>query len=106
MKRSAAQVADEEVYTRIDEQDPRTFVFRMGKVGSSVKALIEDVKAVMEPNTASRLQTKHGNTMKGTPKPSIVALLLFSHLSFLSLARLSQCRRASGHLSFPRLFSD
>ncbi len=61
MKRSAPEVE----YERAGDRVPRSFVFKMGKVGKTVKELVEDVRLLMQPNTASRLQTKSSNTMKG-----------------------------------------
>jgi ribosome biogenesis protein SSF1/2 len=51
-------------YEEGDDNVPRSFVFKMGKVGKSVKELVEDVRLLMSPNTASRLQTRSHNTMK------------------------------------------
>jgi ribosome biogenesis protein SSF1/2 len=46
------------------EKMPKSFVVKTGKVGKSVKELIADFRDVMEPNTASRLQTKSKNTLR------------------------------------------
>ncbi len=60
MKRSAPEVE----YEKAEDKVPRSFVFKMGKVGKSVKELVEDLRLVMQPNTATRLQTRSHNTMK------------------------------------------
>lgn len=38
---------------------PKSFVMRSGIVGSSVTALVRDVRRVLEPNTASHLRVKY-----------------------------------------------
>jgi ribosome biogenesis protein SSF1/2 len=43
---------------------PKSFIFRRGKVGQTVKQLVEDMRQVMSPNTAVNLQEKETNTLK------------------------------------------
>ncbi|WFD27544.1 hypothetical protein MNAN1_002542 [Malassezia nana] len=43
---------------------PKSFVIRGGKVGKSVAALVRDVRRIMEPNTASRLQERERNKLR------------------------------------------
>jgi len=43
---------------------PRCFVFAKGKVPSSLKALCEDLKRVMSPNTAKALRAKKSNKLR------------------------------------------
>ncbi len=69
-------------YEQVDDNVPRSFVFKMGKVGKSVKELVEDVRLLMAPNTASRLQTRSHNTMKDFL--SVAGPLGISHFIVLS----------------------
>ncbi|KAG2230048.1 hypothetical protein INT48_005251 [Thamnidium elegans] len=43
---------------------PKSFVMRSGIVGSSVTALVRDVRRVLEPNTASHLRERRSNRLK------------------------------------------
>ena len=43
---------------------PKSFVLRSGKVGKGVEGLVQDLRRVMEPNTASRLQERKGNKLR------------------------------------------
>lgn len=43
---------------------PKSFVFRKGDVGRTVKDLVHDLRRVMEPNTAPRLRERSNNTMR------------------------------------------
>jgi ribosome biogenesis protein SSF1/2 len=45
------------------EKTPKSFVVKTGKVGRTVRELVTDVRDMMEPNTASRLETKRSNTV-------------------------------------------
>ncbi|CCU99149.1 unnamed protein product [Malassezia sympodialis ATCC 42132] len=47
-----------------DSRAPKSFVIRGGKVGKSVSALVRDVRRIMEPNTASRLQERERNKLR------------------------------------------
>lgn len=60
MKRASELAVDSDQ----SEKVPKTFVFHVGKVGSTVKKLLDDVREVMEPNTASHLKARRSNTMK------------------------------------------
>ncbi|CAG8457693.1 1271_t:CDS:2 [Dentiscutata erythropus] len=42
----------------------KSFVFKSGKVGKSVAALVKDMRKVMEPNTAIRLKERKRNRLK------------------------------------------
>ncbi|CAG8819618.1 45603_t:CDS:2, partial [Gigaspora margarita] len=42
----------------------KSFVFKSGKVGKSVAALVKDMRKVMEPNTAMRLKERKRNRLK------------------------------------------
>lgn len=43
---------------------PKSFVIRSGKVGRSVGLLVQDVRKVMEPNTATRLRERKSNKLR------------------------------------------
>ena len=43
---------------------PRSFIFKRGNVGLTVKQLVEDMRQVMSPNTAVNLHAKDSNTLK------------------------------------------
>ena len=43
---------------------PHTFVFHRGKVGENAKNLVTDMRRVMEPFTASKLQARKSNILK------------------------------------------
>ncbi|CAG8459858.1 2059_t:CDS:2 [Ambispora leptoticha] len=43
---------------------PKSFVLRSGKVGKTVTALVQDMRKVMEPNTAVRLRERKNNRLK------------------------------------------
>lgn len=43
---------------------PKSFVMRSGIVGTSVTALVRDVRRVLEPNTASHLRERRSNRLK------------------------------------------
>lgn len=54
----------QEDYEELVDKTPKSFVFKMGKVGVSVTHLIEDLREVMEPHTARNLKVKSSNSMK------------------------------------------
>jgi hypothetical protein len=43
---------------------PKSFVIRSGKVGRSVGGLVQDVRKVLEPNTAIRLRVSERGTVQ------------------------------------------
>ena len=43
---------------------PRAFVFSKGKVPSSLRALVDDLKRVMSPNTARKLRAQKRNKLR------------------------------------------
>ncbi|CAO1624818.1 unnamed protein product [Sympodiomycopsis kandeliae] len=43
---------------------PKSFVIRSGNVGRSVSSLVQDVRKVMEPNTATRLRERKSNKLR------------------------------------------
>ena len=43
---------------------PKTFVVKRGKLSHLVKSLTEDVRKIMEPNTASKLKDSKSNKLK------------------------------------------
>lgn len=47
-----------------DKKTPKSFVFRMGKVGASVKQLVVDLRRVMQPYTATNLKELPRNVLK------------------------------------------
>jgi len=85
----------EDLYERPEEKVPRTFVFKMGKVGSTVKQLVLDVRQIMEPNTASRLETKAKNSMKDMLSVAgplgVTHFLVFSQTDRTLSLRLAKC---------------
>jgi ribosome biogenesis protein SSF1/2 len=48
------------------EQSPKSMVIRMGagQVGKSVSQLVKDVRQILEPGTASRLQERKSNRLR------------------------------------------
>eukprot|EP00792_Barthelona_sp_PAP020_P012387 TRINITY_DN7040_c0_g1_i1.p1 TRINITY_DN7040_c0_g1~~TRINITY_DN7040_c0_g1_i1.p1 ORF type:complete len:364 (+),score=111.10 TRINITY_DN7040_c0_g1_i1:34-1092(+) len=54
----------EENVEEIEDNNPRSFVFSKGKVGTTVKALVNNFKQTMKPYTASNLKVKKSNKMK------------------------------------------
>ncbi|KAG0743315.1 hypothetical protein G6F57_001037 [Rhizopus arrhizus] len=46
------------------EKIPKSFVMRSGIVGSSVTALVKDVRRIFEPHTASHLRERRSNRLK------------------------------------------
>lgn len=65
-------------------QDPKSMVIRMGagEVGSSIGQLAKDVRAVMEPGTATRLKERRANRLRDyvtmTGPLGVTHLMLFS----------------------------
>eukprot|EP01120_Amphizonella_sp_Union-15-10_P011345 TRINITY_DN477_c0_g1_i1.p1 TRINITY_DN477_c0_g1~~TRINITY_DN477_c0_g1_i1.p1 ORF type:complete len:436 (+),score=111.73 TRINITY_DN477_c0_g1_i1:81-1388(+) len=57
---------------------PKCVVFRRGSVGTSVKELERDIRAVLYPNTLVKLKEKNKNTLKDFV--SVASTLLLSHL--------------------------
>eukprot|EP01129_Flabellula_baltica_P008164 TRINITY_DN3221_c0_g1_i1.p1 TRINITY_DN3221_c0_g1~~TRINITY_DN3221_c0_g1_i1.p1 ORF type:complete len:409 (+),score=124.54 TRINITY_DN3221_c0_g1_i1:31-1257(+) len=47
-----------------DETVPKSFVFSRGKISQYLGQLVENMKEVMEPNTATNLKSKKRNTLK------------------------------------------
>lgn len=43
---------------------PKSFVFRKGTVGNSVRSLVGELRRLMEPNTATHLKERKNNTIK------------------------------------------
>jgi ribosome biogenesis protein SSF1/2 len=43
---------------------PKSFIFKRGKVGQTVKTLVEDMRLVMSPNTAVNLKEQEKNSIK------------------------------------------
>lgn len=68
-------------------QDPKSMVIRIGagEVGPSVSQLVKDVRSVMEPETASRLQERRSNRLRDYTAMAgplgVTHLLLFSRSS-------------------------
>lgn len=50
--------------SQTDARAPKSFVIRGGRVGKSVSTLVRDVRRVMEPNTAARLQERDKNKLR------------------------------------------
>eukprot|EP01119_Soliformovum_irregulare_P022624 TRINITY_DN7791_c0_g1_i1.p1 TRINITY_DN7791_c0_g1~~TRINITY_DN7791_c0_g1_i1.p1 ORF type:complete len:465 (+),score=189.09 TRINITY_DN7791_c0_g1_i1:66-1460(+) len=46
------------------KKDPKCFVLQMGTVGESIKRLKQDLRRMMEPNTAARLKEARSNVLK------------------------------------------
>ncbi len=61
---------------------PKSFVVKVGRVGQSVRSLVDDLRNVMEPNTATRLQTKDSNTLQDYL--SVAGTLGVTHFVMLS----------------------
>ena len=60
-----------------DPKVPRLFVFKKGKVPAPLKALVEDLKRVMSPNTARALRARKRNRLR-----DFVAVAGALHVSF------------------------
>mgnify|MGYP001507780765 CR=1 FL=1 len=50
--------------SQTDSRAPKSFVIRGGRVGKSVTTLVRDVRRIMEPNTATRLQEREKNKLR------------------------------------------
>ena len=76
--RRKQSVADKQAVKKPKEGNPKSMVIRVGagEVGSSVSQLVQDVRQVMEPDTAVRLKV-------GCPFPS-VSDALYSPLQYRS----------------------
>ena len=80
----AAQKANEKREEGLGPQ-PKSFVFRRGDVGESLKALVQDMRRVMMPETAVHLQERRSNTLKDFVDAAVALdvthLLCFSEAS-------------------------
>ncbi|KAG5192434.1 Brix domain-containing protein, partial [Tribonema minus] len=47
-----------------EDKVPRSFVFKLGKVAKQVNELVEEMRGVMEPNTARKLRERSSNSLK------------------------------------------
>merc|ERR1712087_758307 len=47
-----------------DKSAPKSFVFAKGKVSATLKALVNDLKSVMSPNTARALRAQKRNKLR------------------------------------------
>jgi len=61
---------------------PKTFVFRLGRVGYSLKQLTEDLREVMLPCTAKNLRSKKSNVLKDFL--AVAGPLNISHFNFFT----------------------
>ncbi|SAM01410.1 hypothetical protein [Absidia glauca] len=59
-KNKTHKAPTEEDYLKV----PKSFVIRSGIVGTSITALVRDVRKVMEPNTATHLKERRTNRLK------------------------------------------
>jgi len=63
-------------------KQPHSMVVSRGKVGKSVQKLIENVKSIMEPYTATQVKSQKNNTLKDfisiAPSLSVTHLILFN----------------------------
>lgn len=64
---------------------PRSFIVKQGHVGASLTQLVQDMRKVMEPNTAARLKERSTNKLKDFLV--MAPLLKVSHLLAFSLAK-------------------
>lgn len=68
--------------SELTEKVPKTFVLRKGKVHANVSELVEEMRRVMEPNTARKLRERSKNTIKDYVSVSgvlgVTHLLVFS----------------------------
>lgn len=60
-ERAAAQHRSQEEYGNV----PHSFVFHRGHIGKNIQQLIQDVRRVMEPYTATNLKVKLLNATEG-----------------------------------------
>ena len=56
--------ADEDNPATAHANSPKSFVVKSGPVGPALKALVADVRQVLEPNTASRLKERKSNRLR------------------------------------------
>ncbi|XP_046554508.1 suppressor of SWI4 1 homolog [Haliotis rubra] len=76
------QAIHEETQDAVYKTAPHSFVFHRGKVGVTVRMLIQNLRQVMEPYTASKLQVRKNNVLKDFV--SVAGLLNISHFLILS----------------------
>jgi hypothetical protein len=55
---------------------PKSFVMRSGIVGTSVTALVRDVRRVLEPNTASHLRVIRNISVSNAIEQPVLTFLL------------------------------
>ncbi|KAF2097698.1 Brix-domain-containing protein [Rhizodiscina lignyota] len=83
-KHTQASVKDAQNAQKPSDQAPKSMVIRIGagEVGSSVSQLVKDMRQVMEPHTAIRLQERKANKLRDyttmTGPLGVTHLLLFS----------------------------
>lgn len=65
-----------------EKNRPKSFVFKRGKVPPLVQELVQDMRRVMEPYTATNLKDKRNNSVKDFIK--IAAPLGVSHFMFFT----------------------
>jgi len=64
-KKDILKAAAEEQHVSNAEKDvPKSMVFRRGQVGAGVRALEKDLRVVLAPYTAAKLQENRKNTLK------------------------------------------
>ena len=84
--------------TELNEKVPKTFVLRKGRVHANVSDLVEEMRRLMEPNTARKLRERAKNTIKDYVAVSSVLgvthLLVFSQTDKSLSFRV--CRAPSG----------
>jgi len=90
-RRTHVQPSEEETAT---VKVPKSFVFKRGRVGKTVRDLLADVRKVMQPNTASHLKERKTNTLKDFIQVAaplgVTHFLIFSatdNATYLRLAR-------------------
>ncbi|CAM9505477.1 unnamed protein product [Discosporangium mesarthrocarpum] len=73
------------------DKEPRSFVLKKGKVHANVSDLVEEMRRVMEPNTARKLRERAKNTVKDYV--SVSGVLGVTHmLVFMQTERSLNCR--------------
>jgi ribosome biogenesis protein SSF1/2 len=77
-KRRTHVKLNEEAFAKV----PKSFVIKSGAVGSSVSSLVQNVRRIMEPNTATNLKERKGNKLKDfvhvAAQLSVTHLMIFS----------------------------
>ncbi|XP_046352854.2 suppressor of SWI4 1 homolog [Haliotis rufescens] len=76
------QAIHEETQDAVFKTAPHSFVFHRGKVGVTVRTLIQNLRQVMEPYTARKLQVRKNNVLKDFV--NVAGLLNISHFLILS----------------------